>query len=103
MLSVTTLNADRTTVLSGTGDLGIRDVDDMTRALNIALMRRWPVVLDLARTQHLDRALIPCLLVLTRALARRGQRLHVVVDQQTQPARFLREADLDTLMDVAAQ
>ncbi len=103
MLSVTTLNMDRTTVLSGTGDLGIGDVDNMTRALNIALMRRQPVVLDLTRAQHLDDALIPCLLVLTRALARRGQRLRVVVGEQTQPGRFLREADLDRWMDVATR
>lgn len=100
--SITTCSLDNTVVLSGTGCLGIDDANDMTRALNAALIGRKAIIVDLAEAQYIDEAMLSCLLVLGRALARRGQRLRVTVGRQTQPESLLGESALGEWMDVTA-
>jgi anti-anti-sigma regulatory factor len=100
--SITTCSVDNAIVLSGTGCLGIEDANDMTRALNVALIGRKTIIIDLVKAQYMDEAMLSCLLVLGRALARRGQRLRVTVGRQTQPESLLGESALGEWMDVTA-
>lgn len=103
MSSITTCGIDGIVVLSGSGNLGIDDANDMTRALNAALLGRKTVLVDLLGARYIDEAVLSCLLVLGRALVRRGQRLRVVVGRHTQPEYLLGESDLGKWMDVTAQ
>lgn len=88
------------TLLSGRGDLDNNGASELTRALNVALIRRASVAVDLYKVRLADPAILYCLQILARALSRRGQKLIVRVARNSQPERLLEQADLGDWMDI---
>jgi anti-anti-sigma factor len=62
-------------------------VEDLSAALEQAVERGGPVVLDFTATEFLDSAAVSTIASIAQLDSAPGRRLHVVVKPKTQPAR----------------
>jgi anti-anti-sigma regulatory factor len=100
--SITVIKESDKVIITGVGELDLRNSPEFSRALKSAVDSGLEVVVDFRRATFIDTAIIADLVPPGRAMLERNTRLKILVTADSHPEYVLATVRFDEFMDITS-